>query len=66
MQQHLEVTPTIGYKVEKVTLNKFNFTIFDMSGMDNHRDLWETQYKTVDVIFALDRPWFSLWTLLMR
>jgi signal recognition particle receptor subunit beta len=43
------VTPTIGYKVEKLTLKSFDFTVYDMSGMDTHRDLWETQYKTVDV-----------------
>jgi ADP-ribosylation factor family len=49
MQQHVEVTPTIGYKVEKLVMNNFDFTVFDMSGMDTHRELWETQYKSVDV-----------------
>lgn len=54
-QKNVEVTPTIGYNVEKMTKNNFNFTIFDMSGVDTHRDLWETHYKDVDgVIFVVD------------
>lgn len=54
-QSKIEVTPTIGYNVEKQTKNNFNFTIFDMSGVDTHRDQWETHYKEVDgVIFVVD------------
>lgn len=55
-QTNVEVTPTIGYNVEKFTKNNFNFTIFDMSGVDTHRDLWESHYREVDVsIFEISK-----------
>lgn len=33
-------------------MNKFDFTIFDMSGNESHRDIWETHYREVDVVRA--------------
>lgn len=48
-EYHLETTPTIGYSLDKLKMGNFDFTIFDMSGMDSHRDLWESHYHEVDV-----------------
>lgn len=50
---HLQTTPTIGYEVKKLTMGNFDFTVYDMSGMDTNRDLWESQYHNVDVFFRL-------------
>jgi len=50
-----ETTPTIGYSVENFNKKNFNFTIFDMSGQDVYRDLWEKYYQDVQgIIFVLD------------
>lgn len=44
-----EVTPTVGFNVEMFTKNNINFTIFDMSGQSNYRDLWIEYCKNSDV-----------------
>lgn len=51
----VETTPTVGFEVETLKMGNFNFKIYDMSGMDTNRDLWESQYYTVDgIVFVVD------------
>lgn len=50
-----EVTPTISYNIETFQKKNFNFTMFDMSGQQKYRDLWEKVYPEVDgIIFVID------------
>jgi hypothetical protein len=35
-----EVTPTVGISVENFVRDTFKFTVFDMSGQNEYRDLW--------------------------
>ena len=47
--------PTVGFQVEEFTKNNLNFTVFDMSGQDRYRSLWENYYRDVQVeIFLAD------------
>ena len=49
------VTPTVGFTVEKLTKDNVEFTIFDMSGQSAYRGLWESYYSDVDgIIWVLD------------
>jgi len=43
------VTPTVGYTIETFSKNNISFTIFDMSGKSNYRDMWATYLDDVDV-----------------
>eukprot|EP00939_MAST-03C_sp_MAST-3C-sp1_P002417 g2417.t1 len=45
-----EVTPTIGFTLERFRRGKLDFTCFDMSGQSKYRSLWETYYKNCDAI----------------
>lgn len=50
-----DVTPTVGFTVEKLMKDNVEFTIFDMSGQSAYRGLWESYYGDVDgVIWVLD------------
>ncbi|GBG70283.1 hypothetical protein CBR_g6410 [Chara braunii] len=50
-----EVTPTVGYTVEKFSTRMFKFTVVDMSGQANYRQLWQCFYKDVDgLVFVVD------------
>lgn len=44
-----EVTPTISFETENFSKQNFDFTVFDMSGQQNYRALWEKFYSEVDV-----------------
>ena len=49
------VTPTVGFTVEKLTKDNVEFTIFDMSGQSAYRGLWESYYSDIDgIIWVLD------------
>jgi ADP-ribosylation factor-like protein 6 len=50
-----EVTPTVGYNIEKFEKANVNFTMFDMSGQNKYRDMWSDYCKNVDgIIFVID------------
>jgi ADP-ribosylation factor-like protein 6 len=50
-----EVVPTVGFQVEEFAKNNLNFTVFDMSGQDRYRSLWENYYRDVEaIIFVID------------
>jgi len=50
-----EVTPTISFETETFSKQNFDFTVFDMSGQQNYRALWEKFYSEVDgIIFVVD------------
>ncbi|XP_051877809.1 ADP-ribosylation factor-like protein 6 isoform X2 [Pristis pectinata] len=40
-----EITPTIGFNVEKFSTVSLSFTVFDMSGQGRYRYLWEHYYN---------------------
>ncbi|XP_072125861.1 ADP-ribosylation factor-like protein 6 [Mobula birostris] len=40
-----EITPTIGFNVEKFSTVSLNFTVLDMSGQGRYRYLWEQYYN---------------------
>ncbi|CCI48710.1 unnamed protein product [Albugo candida] len=53
--QTKEIVPTIGFQVEQFSKANLNFTVFDMSGQNRYRNLWETYYDDVKaIIFVLD------------
>ncbi|XP_051877808.1 ADP-ribosylation factor-like protein 6 isoform X1 [Pristis pectinata] len=50
-----EITPTIGFNVEKFSTVSLSFTVFDMSGQGRYRYLWEHYYKDAHaIIFVID------------
>mmetsp|Transcript_8492 Transcript_8492/g.21039 ORF Transcript_8492/g.21039 Transcript_8492/m.21039 type:complete len:203 (+) Transcript_8492:45-653(+) len=55
-KRHLDVEPTIGFKVEKVEVSKrLKLNIVDMSGQQCYRELWETYYEDVQgILFVVD------------
>ena len=48
----IETPPTVGFQVEEFTKNKLNFTVYDMSGQNRYRTLWEHYYREVQVRLA--------------
>lgn len=48
----VETPPTVGFQVEEFTKNKLNFTVYDMSGQNRYRTLWEHYYREVQVRLA--------------
>jgi ADP-ribosylation factor-like protein 6 len=47
--------PTIGFSKEAFSKKNFKFNVFDMSGQQKFRTLWENYYKDSDaVIFVID------------
>nr|XP_009861298.1 LOW QUALITY PROTEIN: ADP-ribosylation factor-like protein 6 [Ciona intestinalis] len=53
--QQVDIVPTVGFNVEKVTMTNLSFTVFDMSGQGRYRVLWSHYYKeTQGVIFVVD------------
>jgi len=54
-RQYSEVVPTVGFKVERFKMNNIEFTMFDMSGAAQQRELWQEYYATCDaVIYVID------------
>jgi ADP-ribosylation factor-like protein 6 len=50
-----ETVPTIGFNKETFSKKNFNFNVFDMSGQQKYRPLWESYYHLSDaVIFVID------------
>lgn len=50
-----EVVATIGFNVDKFSVNNLNFTAFDMSGQGRYRNLWEHYFKGINaIIFVID------------
>lgn len=50
-----EVAPTVGFRVETLSRSSLNITVFDMSGQDKYRNLWEKHFSQVHgVIFVVD------------
>lgn len=51
----MEVVPTVGFQVEEFKRKGVKFTIFDMSGQDKYRSIWENYYQDVQaIIFVID------------
>ncbi|XP_077393234.1 ADP-ribosylation factor-like protein 6 isoform X5 [Festucalex cinctus] len=50
-----EIVPTIGFNIEKFKSSSLSFTVFDMSGQNRYRNLWEHYYKESHaIIFVID------------
>ncbi|XP_077393233.1 ADP-ribosylation factor-like protein 6 isoform X4 [Festucalex cinctus] len=51
-----EIVPTIGFNIEKFkSSSSLSFTVFDMSGQNRYRNLWEHYYKESHaIIFVID------------
>lgn len=50
-----EVTPTIGFTLERFSQDRLSFTCFDMSGQSKYRSLWEKYYRNVQgIIWVID------------
>lgn len=55
ISEKISVTPTIGFRVERVRVNSVNMTLIDMSGQGRYRNLWEYYYKECDaIVFVVD------------
>uniref|UniRef100_A0A3Q3VWJ5 ADP-ribosylation factor-like protein 6 n=1 Tax=Mola mola TaxID=94237 RepID=A0A3Q3VWJ5_MOLML len=53
--QEQEIVPTIGFNIEKFKSSSLLFTVFDMSGQNRYRNLWEHYYKESHaIIFVVD------------
>ncbi|KAF7629908.1 hypothetical protein Mgra_00009097 [Meloidogyne graminicola] len=53
--QSTNITPTVGYNIEKFSSSGMTFSAYDMSGQSRYRNLWETQYKNIHgIIFVVD------------
>ena len=49
------IKPTVGFNTEKLNAKGMNLTIFDMSGNNRYRNLWEHYYRDVDaIVFVID------------
>lgn len=50
-----EVVPTVGFQQESFDRGNIRFTVFDMSGAESYRSLWEKFYSDVQgIIFVVD------------
>ena len=50
-----EVTPTVGFAMDRFERGGFTFSVWDMSGAGAYRSLWDTYYKEADaIIFVVD------------
>lgn len=45
-----EETPTIGFNIEKVKTRDFNFSVWDVGGQTELRDLWRHYYPGTNAI----------------
>jgi ADP-ribosylation factor-like protein 6 len=45
--------PTIGVSIGKFTHKKASYTVFDMAGHGNYRDLWQHYYSDVHAILVV-------------
>ncbi|XP_038132327.1 ADP-ribosylation factor-like protein 6 isoform X3 [Cyprinodon tularosa] len=53
--QAQDIVPTIGFNIEKFKSSSLSFTVFDMSGQNRYRSLWEHYYKESNaIIFVID------------
>jgi ADP-ribosylation factor-like protein 6 len=50
----VDIAATVGFKVEKFSQQKIDFTCFDMSGQGKYRTLWEKYYKDCEVSINSD------------
>lgn len=49
------ISPTIGFRLERVTVHEIAMTLIDMSGQGRYRNLWEYYYKECDaIVFVVD------------
>jgi ADP-ribosylation factor-like protein 6 len=50
-----EVTPTVGFALERFDRGGFAFSVWDMAGAGSFRSLWDTFYAEADaIIFVVD------------
>lgn len=53
--EKISITPTIGFRLERVRVQSVAMTLIDMSGQGRYRNLWEYYYKECDaIVFVLD------------
>ncbi len=53
--EKFESTPTVGFAKEEFEVNNVKFMVYDMSGQNRYRDMWETYYSDVEaIIFVID------------
>lgn len=43
-RKKLELNPTVGFQAEEFIFNNVVFDVFDMSGQNKYRNLWEYYY----------------------
>jgi small GTP-binding protein len=48
-KKNKSTVPTIGFNKDSFSKKNFKFNIFDMSGQQKFRPLWENYYKDADV-----------------
>lgn len=54
-RKKLELNATIGFQSEEFEYNNIIFNVFDMSGQNKYRNLWEYYYEEIDgIIFVID------------
>ncbi|CCW64648.1 unnamed protein product [Phytomonas sp. EM1] len=54
-QRTENITATVGYNMDKFSLDKVKFTAFDMGGARKFRALWESYYSSVQgIVFVID------------
>jgi len=47
--------PTVGFSIEEFEKGSLRFNVFDMSGANKYRSLWEKYYKDAQaIVFVLD------------
>ena len=47
--------PTVGFNMEAFEKGSLRFNVFDMSGANKYRSLWEKYYKDAEaVVFVVD------------
>jgi len=55
MHEVVQTTPTIGFNVETVKMDRLSFSVWDVGGQDQIRSLWRHYFlNTQAVIFVVD------------
>lgn len=56
-----EISPTVGYSVEQVQMDKCKLTVVDLSGQLKYAKLWECYYEDAQVDPIQDASAFARW-----
>ena len=53
-RKKLELNPTVGFQAEEFIFNNVVFDVFDMSGQNRYRNLWEYYYDVCLLCLVLN------------